>query len=119
MDFEDSLDEAAWRARCREFLDSVAKRRRPGHVRGYRRGEDAPGVVEKARAFQSKKWEAGFALRLRAPVLSLSIKQSARGPAVQHMVSTLSGNGRPRKGSTSFIGPGMVLPANTRSNATQ
>jgi len=61
MDFEDSAGEAAWRDRCRAFLESVAERRRPGHVRGYRRGEDAPGVVEKARAFQRKKWEAGFA----------------------------------------------------------
>lgn len=61
MDFQDSPDETAWRARCRTFLDSVAERRRPGHVRGYRRGEDVPGVVEKARVFQRQKWEAGFA----------------------------------------------------------
>ena len=61
MDFEDSAEEAAFRARCRAFLDGAAERRRPGHVRGYRRGEDAPGVVERARAFQRLKWDAGFA----------------------------------------------------------
>jgi alkylation response protein AidB-like acyl-CoA dehydrogenase len=61
LNFEDSPEEAAYRRHCREFLESVAERRRPGHVRGYRRGEDRPDVVVRARAFQRKKWEAGFA----------------------------------------------------------
>jgi len=61
MDFEDSPEEAEYRARCRAFLDSVAEKRRPGDVKGYRRGEDAPGVMAAARAFQRKKWAAGFA----------------------------------------------------------
>ena len=61
MDFEDSPEEAAYRARCRAFLDSVAERRKPGEVKGYRRGEDAPGAMAAAKAFQRKKWEAGFA----------------------------------------------------------
>ena len=61
MNFEDSPEEAEYRARCRTFLDSAAERRKPGEVRGYRRGEDAPGVMDSARAFQRKKWDAGFA----------------------------------------------------------
>jgi alkylation response protein AidB-like acyl-CoA dehydrogenase len=61
MNFEDSPQEAEYRARCRDFLDAVAEKRRPGHVRGYRRGEDKPGVVARAREFQRKKWDAGFA----------------------------------------------------------
>lgn len=61
MDFEDSPEEAEYRARCRAFLDSVAERRDPGEVRGYRRGESAPGAMAAARAFQRRKWDAGFA----------------------------------------------------------
>ncbi|MBT6275416.1 MAG: acyl-CoA dehydrogenase [Chromatiales bacterium] len=61
MNVEDSPQEAEYRARCRDFLDTVAEKRRPGHVRGYRRGEDQPGVVARAREFQKKKWDAGFA----------------------------------------------------------
>jgi alkylation response protein AidB-like acyl-CoA dehydrogenase len=61
MDFEDSPEEAAYRAKCRAFLDSAAERRRPGEVKGYRRGEDAPGAVAAVKAFQRKKFEAGFA----------------------------------------------------------
>lgn len=61
MDFEDSPEEAAYRAKARAFLESAAEKRKPGDVRGYRRGEDAPGVMASARAFQKKKWDAGFA----------------------------------------------------------
>ena len=61
MDFTDSSEEAEYRAKCREFLDATLPRRRPGHVRGYRRGEDGPDVVRQAKAFQRKKFDAGFA----------------------------------------------------------
>ena len=61
MNFQDSPQEAAYRRGCIEFLESVAQRRPASHVRGYRRGEDRPGVVASARAFQRKKYEAGFA----------------------------------------------------------
>ena len=43
MDFEDTPDEAAFRAKARAFLDANAERRKPGAVEGYRRGQDAPG----------------------------------------------------------------------------
>ena len=61
MDFTDSFDEAEYRAKCRRFLDATLPRRHPGHVRGYRRGEDGPDVVPQAKAFQRKKFDAGFA----------------------------------------------------------
>lgn len=61
MDFRDTPEEADYRVRCREFLSSNLERRKPGAVRGYRRGEDSAGAVERARAFQRKKYEAGFA----------------------------------------------------------
>ena len=44
MDFEDTADEAAFRAKARAFLDANAERRKPGDVEGYRRGQDAPGA---------------------------------------------------------------------------
>ena len=61
MDFEDSPEEAAYRASCRAFLDANAERRKPGEVLGYRRGQDAPGAMAEAKAFQRKKFDAGFA----------------------------------------------------------
>ncbi len=61
MDFRDTPEEADYRVRCREFLSSNLERRKPGAVRGYRRGEDSAGAVERARAFQRKKYDSGFA----------------------------------------------------------
>lgn len=61
MDFRDTPEEVDYRVRCRDFLSSNLERRKPGAVRGYRRGEDSAGAVERARAFQRKKYEAGFA----------------------------------------------------------
>ena len=61
MNFKDSPEEAAYRAKCRAFLDAHLEKRDTGDVRGYRRGEDRPGVLQEAKAFQRKKWEAGFA----------------------------------------------------------
>ena len=61
MNFKDSPAEAEYRAKCRAFLDAHLEKRGPGDVRGYRRGEDSPGVLEEAKSFQRIKWEAGFA----------------------------------------------------------
>ena len=60
MDFEDTPEEAAFRAEARAFLEANAERRKPGEVEGYRRGQDAPGAMDRAKAFQRKKAEAGF-----------------------------------------------------------
>src|SRR5271163_1051919 len=61
MDFSDTPKEAAFRAEARAFLEANAERRKPGSVEGYRRGQDAPGALERAKAFQAKKAAAGFA----------------------------------------------------------
>src|SRR3984957_10282039 len=60
MDFEDTPEEAAFRAEARAFLEANAERRKPGEVEGYRRGQDAPGAMDRAKAFQHRKAEAGF-----------------------------------------------------------
>jgi alkylation response protein AidB-like acyl-CoA dehydrogenase len=61
MDFSDTPEEAAFRAEARAFLEANAERREPGEVEGYRRGQDAPGALQRAKAFQAKKAAAGFA----------------------------------------------------------
>ena len=61
MDFDDSPEEAAYRAKARAFLEANLERRKPGDVRGYRRGEEEPGAIERSKAFQAKKAAAGFA----------------------------------------------------------
>ena len=61
MDFEDSPDEAEFRAAARDFLEANAPRRKPGAVEGYRRGQDKPGALEAAKDFQRRKAAAGFA----------------------------------------------------------
>ena len=60
MDFEDTPEEAAFRAEARAFLEANAERRKPGAVEGYRRGQDAPGAMDRAKSFQRKKADAGF-----------------------------------------------------------
>ncbi len=60
MDFEDTPEEAAFRAKARAFLDANAEPRKPGAVEGYRRGQDAPGAMERAKDFQRRKYDAGF-----------------------------------------------------------
>jgi len=61
MDFSDTPEEADFRAKARAFLEGNAERRKPGSVEGYRRGQDAPGALDRAKAFQAKKAAAGFA----------------------------------------------------------
>jgi len=60
MDFEDTPEEAAFRAEARAFLEANAQRRKPGVVEGYRRAQNEPGAMDRAKAFQRKKYEAGF-----------------------------------------------------------
>ena len=61
MDFDDTPEEAAYRARARAFLAANAERRAAGMVEGYRRGQDAPGALAAAKDFQARKAAAGFA----------------------------------------------------------
>jgi alkylation response protein AidB-like acyl-CoA dehydrogenase len=59
MDFNDSPDEAAYRARAREFLDSCVKPK--GKDKALAQELDGPSFLSAAKAYQAKKAAAGFA----------------------------------------------------------
>src|SRR6266849_7491169 len=61
MDFEDTPQEAKFRAEVRAFLAANAECRKPGTAEGYRTSQSAPGAIERAKAWQAKKYAAGFA----------------------------------------------------------
>ena len=61
MDFNDTPEEAAFRARVKQFLAANAQRRAPGSAEGYRTGQSAPGALARAKAWQARKKAAGFA----------------------------------------------------------
>jgi alkylation response protein AidB-like acyl-CoA dehydrogenase len=61
MDFDDTPQEAAFRADVRAFLSANAERRAPGYAEGYRTSQAAPGALERAKAWQAKKATAGYA----------------------------------------------------------
>jgi alkylation response protein AidB-like acyl-CoA dehydrogenase len=61
MDFNDTPEEAAFRAEVRAFLTANAERRKPGSAEGYRTGQSAPGALERAKDWQARKHAAGFA----------------------------------------------------------
>ena len=60
MDFEDSPEEAAYRARARAFLDANAERKRPGRAELAKRVPPAE-LLERAKAWQALKADHGFA----------------------------------------------------------
>ena len=62
MDFNDTPDEAEFRARVRAWLDENAKLRDPGAAaRGLIDEEEGDDLIAKAKAWQAKKAEAGWA----------------------------------------------------------
>jgi alkylation response protein AidB-like acyl-CoA dehydrogenase len=61
MDFDDTSEEAQFRAGVRAFLEENAEPRRPGMAEGYRTSQSAPGALERAKAWQAKKYAAGYA----------------------------------------------------------
>ncbi len=60
MDFEDTPEEAAFRSKARDFLDSNAKKR-DGAGMIYRAGSEDPSFRNEAKAWQAKKADAGYA----------------------------------------------------------
>lgn len=56
MDLDDSLDEAAFRARVREWLECRAERKRPSEASGLELGASAEPTVEYLR--NAKEWQA-------------------------------------------------------------
>jgi alkylation response protein AidB-like acyl-CoA dehydrogenase len=61
MDFDDTPEEAAFRAKARTFLDTNAERREPGVGAIYRAGTESTEFRTKAKAWQAKKSDAGYA----------------------------------------------------------
>ncbi len=60
MDFEDTREEAAFRAEARAFLDANMTRKQPG-ARAARYGDTDDADIEAAKAWQAKKAQARFA----------------------------------------------------------
>jgi alkylation response protein AidB-like acyl-CoA dehydrogenase len=61
MDFEDTPEEAAFRAGARTFLEKNAARRAPGTGMSYRAGSDSAEFRTQAKRWQAAKADAGFA----------------------------------------------------------
>ncbi len=60
MDFEDTQEEAAFRAKARAFLEKNA-RKRDGAGMVYRAGSEDPSFRNEAKVWQAKKSDAGYA----------------------------------------------------------
>ena len=61
MDFNDTAEEAEFRAGARAFLEQNARRREPGTGLVYRAGNESPEFRQRAKAWQAKKADAGYA----------------------------------------------------------
>jgi alkylation response protein AidB-like acyl-CoA dehydrogenase len=61
VDFEDTAEEAAFRAGARAFLEANAQRREPGSQQVYRAGSDNPEFRARAKRWQAAKADAGYA----------------------------------------------------------
>jgi alkylation response protein AidB-like acyl-CoA dehydrogenase len=61
VDFDDTAEEAEFRAGARAFLEQNAKRREPGSGLVYRAGSESPEVRKHAKQWQAKKADAGYA----------------------------------------------------------
>ena len=59
MDFEDTPEEAAFRAEARTFLDANAERKTPGS--GFEMPDSVDELITMAKVWQAKKATAGFA----------------------------------------------------------
>ena len=59
MDFNDTPEEAIFRAGARAWLEDNAERKGPGKVYKHKRGE--PELIPAARAWEAKKFAGGFA----------------------------------------------------------
>lgn len=60
MDFNDSPEEAAFRAEVRRFLDSHASRRKPGAVMQRTRYQEGAEALRQGKEWQAKKADAGY-----------------------------------------------------------
>ena len=61
MDFDDTPEEAEFRTGARAFLDKNATKRAPGAGMVYRAGNESPEFRQRAKDWQAKKADAGYA----------------------------------------------------------
>ena len=61
MDFNDTPEEAAFRAQVRAWLDVNAERLKPGERNPGLEGRTEPGAIKRAQEWQAKKADAGWA----------------------------------------------------------
>src|SRR5574341_54607 len=61
MDFNDTPEEAKFRAEARAWLDANAERLKPGERSPGLEGRTQPGTIKRAQAWQAKKADAGWA----------------------------------------------------------
>jgi alkylation response protein AidB-like acyl-CoA dehydrogenase len=61
MDFNDTPEEAAFRAQVRAWLDANAERLKPGGRNPGLEGRTEPGAIKRAQEWQAKKADAGWA----------------------------------------------------------
>jgi alkylation response protein AidB-like acyl-CoA dehydrogenase len=61
MDFNDTPDEAAFRSEARAWLDANAERLKPGERAPGLESRADPAAIERARAWQGRKADAGWA----------------------------------------------------------
>src|SRR5262249_62317635 len=61
VDFDDTPEEAEFRAGARAFLEQNAQRRAPGSGLVYRAGNEDPEFRRHAKEWQAKKADAGYA----------------------------------------------------------
>jgi alkylation response protein AidB-like acyl-CoA dehydrogenase len=61
MDFNDTPEEAAFRAQVRAWLDANAERLKPGERNPGLEGRTEPGAIKRAQEWQAKKADAGWA----------------------------------------------------------
>jgi alkylation response protein AidB-like acyl-CoA dehydrogenase len=61
VDFDDTPEEAEFRAGARAFLEQNAERRAPGSGLVYRAGSENPEFRKRAKEWQAKKADAGYA----------------------------------------------------------
>lgn len=61
MDFQDTPEEAAFRAEARAWLEANAQRLAPGETGGGFEGRADPDLIDKAKAWQGRKADGGWA----------------------------------------------------------
>ena len=105
MDFDDTPDEAAFRAEARAFLDANAERRKPGAGGGLPARPGRAGRAGAAKAFQAQEVRR----RLRRHRLAEGVGRPGRQP-IQQVIYNQEEAKYDVPAACSSIGLGMCIP---------